>query len=68
MFRIRTKYLPKQFRVLQICILRETPEHVFPLYAGDGEEHVLDLYCVPWPHVIEQLPQELHWFQPQLTK
>ena len=47
MFRIHTKYLPTQFRVLQLFILREAPEHVFPLYAGDGEEHVLDLYCVP---------------------
>ena len=52
-----------QGTIVQDWVDEADPTQLAPLWAGAGEEHVLDLSCVPVAHVTEQLPHD-----PQLAQ
>ena len=46
----------------------DPPVHCRPPCAGLGFVHVLDLCCIPRPHVLEHDPDKTHALQPPCTE
>ena len=54
--------LPGQSVCWQAWLLKASPTHAAPPWAGGGLEQCLSLVLTPWPHVTEHWA--LHWDQP----